>query len=594
MPPTVDSLTTRAAVLLSTRRGLPLLAGAAALAALRLFAAPQSVWHRDEVVAVEAIRRFDLSSGDAAASPLFVLLGRAGALVSGDPFSGAALVNGAAVLLTFFGLALLFDLLLRDRLAAVLGAAFFVFAPAFLVHSALALPDAAALLFLVLAALAVQGGSPRSAVAAGIFAAAAVACRAPYAFAAVALVAGSAFVETRRSRRALLLGVFGAASLAWALPLAAAGRRPWPAGAGEIGEGMLAIARNAFVDPWGPPVIAVPMIALALAGIAPALRSGGGRLLPLAAVAASQIVVAFAAQPASVVREALPTLLLASLLAASAVLAIARRLSFRAAFPVVAAGFILASGWYLWEMIGAWRTTPSPPVEAARFAAEHVSRPSVVLHDERLAVHAAAMLAEFDPLPVDLGLRRYFADGAVDLWLFTDGVSRHPRASRFAWTPTDAHRRLLAGAPRAVSLRPLDREERYFPGSGVFSEERNEAGLTWRWLGKRASLVVPQTGKGSVTLVLRLPDDAPFASNEVEIAAGGRAQPVTVARGGTALATVAVDGGRTTIAIRSARTLRSGGREVAVQLLWVEWRDAAVGDVQEGDEQRPLVIGGRN
>ena len=166
-------------------------------------------------------------------------------------------------------------------------------------------------------------------------------------------------------------------------------------------------------------------------------------------------------------------------------------------------------------------------------------------------------------IPLDEGLRRH-VDDEVPLLHFAYGNSNEPGARVFSRPDNDAYGKLTRNAYRQVSLIPI--AQRYAPLHGVFGIERNEAGESWRWLEREAEVRVPR-GRAMARVTLRLPKDAPFATNDVQI----NATHVTVRRGESVVAHVPLE--QPLMLIRAARVYRLAApdtRRVAVQLVGIE------------------------
>jgi hypothetical protein len=414
-------------------------------------------------------------------------------------------------------------LAMRDPLASVL----FSFSAAVLVHAPTARLDSLGWLFLVLALLTL-----RKPVLLGAFTAAALACGITSAF-ALFFAALMLIVKERRDRVL--------ATIAFLIVLLPFVRIPENLAAAP----SFSIARFTL-HPWGSKFVFLPLLVAVAAGVRPLVRKWSEELEVLFWFAVVHVAIGIAfVDPADGVRYAVPSLLFAAVVAAEGL----RALRVHWIGVVVIAAL---SVWYAWPVLRDRVTRPSPPIEAARA----IPAGAVVLTDRETAAFAKGR-------PVDEGLRRH-VDDRLPLLHFAHGRSNEPGARVFSREDHDAYGKLTRNAYRSVSLIPV--EHRYAPLDGVFGIERNEAGESWRWLEREATVRIPR-GRPMARVTLRLPADAPFPTNEVQI----NATHVTARRGESTAVNVPLE--QPLLLFRAARTYDLAPpdtRRVAVQLVRIE------------------------
>lgn len=276
------------------------------------------------------------------------------------------------------------------------------------------------------------------------------------------------------------------------------------------------------------------MLAAAALGGVWLARRRAARVLPLVALSAVQLGVCVAlVDPADGVRYALPTLPAVAFLAAAGVGLVAGRL--RAGFvpALVLVAFSAGSAAYVFPLVRARTTSPSPPVQMARFAAASLPAGMVILFEPSLRPHAELLLARFTTVPVNDGWAERRERSAGPFFLLADRRSEAPGAVVFEWPACDAYGKLTRNHYRVVSLVPVPRHGLYRPVRGFFPIERDERGNEWRWVGPEAVLLVTDFGCGQLRLTLGLDKEAPFETNAVEVLLdGGMAGSFELPRGG--------------------------------------------------------------
>ncbi|MEO8383539.1 MAG: hypothetical protein ABI779_28030, partial [Acidobacteriota bacterium] len=305
-----------------------------------------------------------------------------------------------------------------------------------------------------------------------------------------------------------------------------------------------------LAHPWGPKWLSLPLLALAAAGVAFVVRRRDGRVLPLAA--GCLVYLGFAAatmDPADAVRYAIPALPLIALLASLSFGWIERQTP--AALTFVVALFYAAGAYaYASPLLRARATSDSPPVAAAKWIRAHVPRGTILLYDPALGPHAQFLLREWKAMRVDAGLAAYGNRPEVPLVLYADGEGEHT----FRWPDTDAYRKLTRQHYVSVSVSELEPRERYRAVEGVYGPERTRDGQSWRWLGARAVLDLPDLGANRVRIVLRAPPEYPLPENRVRVEIHGHSEFLTVQRDATSELTMTFPKGPARITLTPALT----------------------------------------
>jgi len=589
--------------------------------------------------------------------PLLVGLGKMAAAILGDPFRGLVALSVLASLVGYLALVDTFariapgDRESREaRWAGVAGAVLFALSPPMLVYGPLALSEAPALAFV---ALALAAGArlverPSSVVAAtcGAFATAAVGCRpqlivavAPMLAVIVVLVAirarrgdgngaqGTPVMPTGRATRRgdelrapgiaaalaplIALGVgFAAVTAAWLVPLVNAtggvsklrlllGSQANLVAANDasiarVGIGAGGVLARFVADPWGPRWAAIAIGVLALAGALRLARARRAAALPLLVFAAVDFAFALAVMnPGDAARYALPSMLAVAFLAGCGCASLSR---WRVAAPaalLVPAILVIGFAAYCAPLLRVRATTPSPPVQAAAWAREHVPAGALVLYERELASHALELLPSWKGLPADARIR---CSPKRPVFLLAEGPSGGAGGATFAWPEGEAWRTLTRGHLGVVSWTPVSAAKLYEPLAGVHGPEPSALawlagrdGDSWRWLSDRASLRLSPGGAATLDLGLRLPTNVPYTDVTVTLdVAGVRQPPLHLARGESASLRVSLPAARRVrVDFASDRSflpadagITSGDRRrLAVQLVHLELVDFPPHDV---------------
>jgi hypothetical protein len=528
----------------STKHWFWEIAGAAAVLVSRLLTMPRTFWEFDELLFAAAVRKFDpwSSHPHAPGYPLYVGLGKCFAFLFGDAFRGLVALSVISCAIGYIFLARAFRRCLGDDpLLGAAGALIFYFSAGALVHLTLPLSDSAALMFLAMAFYATTlfkpGMAPPTAAALlfGFATSAAIGVR-PQLVVPLLPVFLFVILRTRDMRRILIaIASFAALSIAWFLPLMIAAGGWNRLIAWELHQATYVATHDAtmsrgaaafrsliawfVIHPFGPKVIALPLLLLAAVGAVVVWRQRSTTALPLLLFGAMHLLYALLVmEPADSVRYSLPHVMIFCLLIAVALGAARVR-----SLPIAAATIIaIASLAYVWPLIKARTSGPSPPFAAATYANQTFAPDTVIAYDLNLRPHAEYLMSRFRTMPIDRALTELYDRPAIPVVLFVNGGSNRPEARVFAWPPSDAYRILTRNLYEQVALDPLRAGERYLPISGVYALERAAAGEEWRWLQQEARIRLPRAHGRELTLAFALPHDAPWPDNVVHIGVNGR------------------------------------------------------------------------
>jgi hypothetical protein len=580
------------------------LAGFVAVAVVRALTLPRSLWEWDEILFARAIERFDPLGHQPhpPGYPLLVGLGKLFNLVFHDPFASLVALSFVASLVGYWALVAAFRRIAGGpdgdaERVAVGGALLFQLSPAMLVQGPLPMSDPPALMFLALAlaagAILWEKGSSGAALGLGAAASAAIGCRPQLALAVLPMLAVALAAAPGWRRRGETLAAFTLVSLLWFVPLLVAVKGPrglldyqmkqasyvaaHDAGSARTDCTPRHVGKRFVTHPWGRKGMALPVLALAVAGVTDLARRRRTAALPLAVLTGAQLAVCLRVMdPADAVRYALPAVLGVALAAAVGGQALARLARVpRAAWapPVLVAAAGIA---YAWPVLAARSQTLSPPAAAARWARRNLPAKTVILVGEDMAPHADYLLRGLDLAPAEEGFHRAATRPNTPAWLFAEGESRWPGAMNFRWPESDAYHKLTRDHYRVVSFSPVPLSRRFQLVRGVYPWEPSLLDARWRWLDADAAIrIFPRQRVRAVVVKLWLDRSAPIPANTVTLSLDGAPGPtVEVPRGAGSSVELPLPGGRPVeIGFHSARSFVPRGmdsRRLAVQLLAVE------------------------
>lgn len=578
------------------------LAGLTLVGTVRVLTLPRSLWEMDEVLFARAVERFDPLSHrpHPPGYPLVVGLGKALNLIFHEPFLSLVCLSLLSTLVGYWAMVVAFRRIAGGPDAgriAVAGAVLFQLSPAMLVQGPLPMSDPPALMFLSLAlaagAILQDGGGVWSALGLGAAASAAIGCRPQLALVVLPLLAVALWQTQGWRRRGQVVAAFILVSLLWFIPLLVATRgfhsfliyqskqasyvAAHDATSARKSYPLHMVVKRFITHPWGRKAMAIPILALALAGTADLAWRRRTAALPLGVLTAGQLAVCLSIMdPADAVRYALPAVLGIAFAAAVGAQALARLARVPPAAwiaPVLAATMAIV---YAWPVLAVRSRLISPPVSAIHWVERNVPPKSVILVGDDMAPHADYLLKGYDLQTVEEGFHHAARRPGAQAWLVAEGKSRWPGAVMFRWPNTDAYNKLTRGHYRIVTLSPIPLDHRFQSVRGVYGWEPSLLDARWRWLSDDALLrIFPRKWVTAVAVRLALDPTAPFLANTVTVSINGQpGKTVEIARGSAQAVEIPIPTNRPIeIAVRSARAWVPGGgdpRRLAVQLLAVE------------------------
>lgn len=489
------------------------------------------------------------------------------------PFRALVGLSAFTAIAGFVLLALAFRQLTGSMRAGVMGAVLFYASPTMLLHATLPQSDSGALALLALSMwlCARSLDDPRYVTWAALACAIAVGWRLQFAIAVVPLLFVTILLLREWRQRFAAVQWFAVACAGWLIALIAAcggvdgfwtmmsGQATYfaahDADLSRTGRSAVQIALRFISHPWGPKWLAAPLLALAALGLADAARRRVRALLPVVAMSAVYLGFALAMMdPADGVRYALPALPGIALLAAFG-LEFLRRLS-RDVVADWALVALYAFGAYLYTapLLRQRATEPSPPYAAIQYLRSVAPRNAVILYDLPLKPHAQYLLRGYTRMRVDEGLLRFGHRVDRPLYELTDSATEAPQGKVFAWKTPDAYTKLTRGHYGAASVVPLPVTQRFLVMGGISPPERTRTG-SWRWIGAKGVIALPDLGARSVRLTLEAPKDYPLPSNRVRIdVAGGTAVGGVVTPGAKTVLDVPLPPGRAQLTITPEQT----------------------------------------
>jgi hypothetical protein len=535
-----------------------LIAAFAVIALVHLTSIPRTIWEYDEslfCMAVESydpLRHFPPPPG----YPIYIGVAQLVAPLAGHvPFRALVALSAFTALAGFVLLAVAFRAITGSMRAGAAGAFLFYASPAMLLHATLPQSDSGALALLALsiwlcARCLREPVETRWIVLAALACAVTVGWRLQFAIAVVPLLLTTLLLL--RSWRQRIIGTlcFGLVCAAWLAVLITAtggvvGFWTWMTGQAayfaahdadlsRTGRSAAQIALRFVAHPWGPKWLAGPMLALAVLGAIDVIRRRLRIVVPVLVMSALYFAFALVMMdPADGVRYALPALPGVALLAAFGIEVLRRAVRREIAIELLLlALYGLGAYAYTGPLLRQRTSSPSPPWAAIQYLRSVAPRNAVILYDLPLMPHAQYLLRGYTRVRVDQGLARYGHRFDIPLYELTDSATHSPRGRVFRWETPDAYTKLTRGHYGAVSVVPVPLARRFQATAGISPPERART-RSWRWVGGRGTIVLPDLGARAVRLTFEVPDDYPIPANGVRVEVAGGASAIATVRPGT-------------------------------------------------------------
>ena len=546
------------------------------IALLHLTSIPKTIWEYDESLFCMGVENYDPMNHfpPPPGYPIYMAAAKLVAPLAGHvPFRALLALSAFTAVAGFVLLALAFRQLTGSTRAGALGAFLFYVSPTMLLHATLPQSDSGALALLALSMwfCAWCLDDPKWVPYAALACAVTIGWRLQFAIAVVPLFLVTVLLLRSWRERFVAVQWFAIACAAWLIALITAcggvdgfwtmmsGQATYfaahDADLSRTGRSAAQIALRFISHPWGPKWLAAPVLALAALGLVDAARRRMRVVLPVVVMSAVYFGFALAMMdPADGVRYALPALPGVALLAAIGI-DFLRRLSREmlvdwALLALYAFGAYAYTGPLLRQRVN----EPSPPYAAIQYLRSVAPRNAVILYDLPLKPHAQYLLRGYTRLRVDEGLLRFGHRTDRPLYELTDSATEAPQGKVFRWKTPDAYTKLTRGHYGAASVVPLPVTQRFLAMSGISPPERTRTG-SWRWIGARGVISLPDLGAGSVRLTLEVPNDYPLPSNRVTISvAGGASVSGVVKPGAKTVLDVPLPPGRALLSITPERT----------------------------------------
>jgi len=549
------------------------------VAALHLTSLPLTIWEYDESLFAMGVENYDPLNHfpPPPGYPIYMGVARLVLPLAGwVPFRALVALSAFTAIAGFLLLALAFRQLTGSARAGVLGAVVFYVSPTMLLHATLPQSDSGALALLALS-MWLCAKCLQEPVDSKWLAFAALACavtigwRLQFAIAVVPLFLVTVLLLRSWRERFVAVQWFAIACAAWLIALITAcggvdgfwlmmsGQAQYfaahDADLSRTGRSAVQIALRFVSHPWGPKWLALPVLALAALGAFDAVRRRLRVALPVAVMSVVYLGFALAMMdPADGVRYALPALPGVALFAALGI-DFLRRLS-REVVADWALVALYAFGAYAYTgpLLRQRTSEPSPPYAAIQYLRSVAPRNAVILYDLPLKPHAQYLLRGYTRLRVDEGLLKFGHRIDRPLYELTDSETLAPQGKVFRWKTPDAYTKLTRGHYGAASVVPLPVTQRFLAMGGISPPERTRTG-SWRWIGARGVISLPDLGARSVRLTFEVPKDYPLPSNRVRIdVAGGASVNATVVPKTKTVVDVPLPSGRAQLILTPERT----------------------------------------
>lgn len=595
------------------------LAGAFVIVAvLHLTSIPLTIWEYDESLFCMGVENYDPMNHfpPPPGYPIYMGVAKLVMPLAGwVPFRALVALSAVTAIAGFLLLTLAFRELTGSTRAGVLGAFLFYVSPTMLMHATLPQSDSGALALLALS-MWLCAKSIQEPVDAKWLAFAAVACaatvgwRLQFAIAVVPLFLVTVLLLRSWRERFFTMQWFAIACTAWLIALITAcggidgfwlmmsGQAGYfaahDADLSRSGRSAAQIALRFLAHPWGPKWLAVPVLALAVLGAVDAVSRRLRVAIPVAVMSVVYLGFCLAMMdPADGVRYALPALPGVAFFAALGI-DFLRRLSREVVADwALVALYALGAYAYTGPLLRQRASEPAPPYAAIQYLRSVAPRNAVILYDMPLKPHAQYLLRGYTRLRVDEGLLKFGHVIERPLYQLTDSATETPGAKVFRWKTPDAYTKLTRTHYGAASVVPVPVTERFLAMSGISPPERTRTG-SWRWIGARGVISLPDLGARRVRITFEVPNDYPLPSNRVriDVAGGVTVQGIVAPKGKTVL-DVPLPPGRAQLTITAEKSfvpadvpgrLSRDRRTLSVMLTGLEQIDPASASL----ERRPV------
>lgn len=559
------------------------LGAAIVVALLHLTSIPRTIWEYDESLFCMAVENYDPLNHfpPPPGYPIYIAVAKLAAPLFGYvPFRTLTGLSAFTAIAGFILLGFAFRKVTGDTRAGALGAFLFYTSPAMLLHATLPQSDSGALALLAASiwlCAKCLSDEKSGEVDTKWIAFAALACavtvgwRLQFAIAVVPLFGMTVLLLRSWRERFIAVQWFAIACAAWLIALIAATGNvemfwKWMSGQAayfaqhdadisRTGRSTAQIVLRFVSHPWGPKWLALPVLALAALGLFDAAKRRLRVALPVIAMSAVYFAFALAMMdPADGVRYALPALPGVAFLAALGIAFLRRVTKDLFVDWAVLALYAFGAYTYTGPLLRQRTQSDAPPFAAIKYLRSVAPRNAVILYDLPLKPHSQYLLRGYTRLKVDEGLLRFGHRTDVPLYELTDSATQAPDGKVFRWNTPDAYTKLTRGHYGAASVVPLPVTQRFLALEGISPPERTRTG-SWRWIGARGVISLPDLGARSVRLAFEVPLDYPLPSNRATISVdGGQSVTAEVVKGRKTVVDVALPPGRATLRITPERT----------------------------------------
>jgi hypothetical protein len=221
---------------------------------------------------------------------------------------------------------------------------------------------------------------------------------------------------------------------------------------------------------------------------------------------------------------------------------------------ILVAAYGVAAYFYASPILRQRTASPSAPYAAIQHLRATAPKNAVILYDLPLEPHAQNLLRDYTRMRVDAGLRQFGALLDRPIIELTDSATDGPGGKVFRWETPDAYSKLTRNHYGAVSVLPMPVTRRYLALEGISSPERKGT-RSWRWIGARGTIALPDLGAHAVRLTFAVPEDYPFSFNRVTVSVeGGASAEAVVTRGRASVVELPLPRGATRLHITAAQT----------------------------------------